>query len=328
MATCLVGLGSNVGDRTANLAAAVARLEDHRHVRVAAVSRWLASAAVGGPAGQGEFLNGAAVVETNLGPRQFLELLLDMEKALGRAPGPRWGPRSIDLDLLLYDELAIDEPGLRVPHPRMAVRRFVLEPAASIAPELVHPELQWTVADMLAHLVEARPYVAIAGGQAALRGALAERVAELCAGRLLASSGFPPADPPGRARSAGPAEAAWLQFVRAQRDLVDVERLPAAPRRVVSDFWFDEIPAWAAARLPATAARAIRSAWLAERDRAATAKLIVLLEVTEPGDAGDAHRRELAAQVETYGRVPRLYLAATDLVPAVEEVSAAMASME
>lgn len=90
-------------------------------------------------------------VETSLSPRALLEVLLTIEKQLGRVrvPGEKWGPRTIDLDVLLYGDAVIDEPGLTVPHPRMQERRFVLEPLAEIAPDAIHPVLKKSVREML-----------------------------------------------------------------------------------------------------------------------------------------------------------------------------------
>ncbi len=92
-----------------------------------------------GPVEQGPFLNGAVRIETDLGPRELLERLLAVEQRLGRVREERWGPRTIDLDLLLYGDLVVDEPGLTVPHPRLHERRFALEPLADLAPSLEIP---------------------------------------------------------------------------------------------------------------------------------------------------------------------------------------------
>ncbi len=102
---------------------------------------------------QPRFLNAAAALETGLEPRALLDRLLEVERELGRTrDGPRFGPRTIDLDLLLYGDRVIDEPGLVVPHPRLAERRFVLEPLAELDPDLVVPGLG-RVSDLLARLL-------------------------------------------------------------------------------------------------------------------------------------------------------------------------------
>ena len=112
-----------------------------------------------GPVEQPAFLNGAAVLETELEPQALLEALLELERRLGRRrdepTAERWGPRVIDLDLLLYGDLVVDRPGLRVPHPRLHERRFALEPLAELAPEAVVPG-RGTVSALLAALDDAR----------------------------------------------------------------------------------------------------------------------------------------------------------------------------
>jgi 2-amino-4-hydroxy-6-hydroxymethyldihydropteridine diphosphokinase len=139
MARAYVGLGANLGDREATLRAAVAALGAIEGVRVAAVSSFRETDPVG-YLDQPRFLNGAAAVDTTLGPRELLDALLAVERSLGRTrEGPRFGPRTIDLDLLLYGDESVDEPGLRVPHPRLQERAFALEPLAELDPGLVVP---------------------------------------------------------------------------------------------------------------------------------------------------------------------------------------------
>lgn len=137
MARAALGLGSNLGDRRALLAAAVRRLGEAGPI--VAVSSLYETAPIGGPA-QGPFLNAVVVVDTVLGPRRLLELGQAAEREAGRRRLVRWGPRSLDVDLLLYEGTGIDEPGLRVPHPRLAVRRFALEPLVEAWPEAVLPD--------------------------------------------------------------------------------------------------------------------------------------------------------------------------------------------
>jgi 2-amino-4-hydroxy-6-hydroxymethyldihydropteridine diphosphokinase len=133
-----VGLGSNLGDRKLNLRRALQRLEELGPVRA---SSFRETEPVG-VTDQPKFLNAVAELATDLPPRELLERLLEIERGLGRnrATERRWGPRVIDLDLLLFGEETIDEPGLTVPHPRLADRRFVLEPLCELAPELRLPD--------------------------------------------------------------------------------------------------------------------------------------------------------------------------------------------
>jgi 2-amino-4-hydroxy-6-hydroxymethyldihydropteridine diphosphokinase len=128
-----VGLGSNLGDRETTIRAAIAALEG-----VVAVSELRETDPVG-VTEQPAFLNGAVAVETELSPRELLASLLAVERELGRERSERWGPRTIDLDLLLYGTETVDEPGLTVPHPHLHERRFALEPLVELDPELVVP---------------------------------------------------------------------------------------------------------------------------------------------------------------------------------------------
>jgi 2-amino-4-hydroxy-6-hydroxymethyldihydropteridine diphosphokinase len=133
-----IGLGANLGDREANLRAALERLAELGGLRVSSFRET-------DPVGitdQPRFVNAVAELETDLAAVALLERLLEIERQLGRdrSREERWGPRSIDLDLLLYGDEVIDEPGLTVPHPRLAERRFVLEPLHELAPDLVLPD--------------------------------------------------------------------------------------------------------------------------------------------------------------------------------------------
>jgi 2-amino-4-hydroxy-6-hydroxymethyldihydropteridine diphosphokinase len=132
-----VGLGANLGDRERTLREAVDALGAEEGIEVAAVSTLRETDPVGAGV-QPRFLNGVAALETSLGARELLDRLLAVEQRFGRVRVPgEHGPRTLDLDLLLYGDETIDEPGLAVPHPRMHERRFVLEPLAELAPGLV-----------------------------------------------------------------------------------------------------------------------------------------------------------------------------------------------
>ena len=130
-----LGLGANLGDRAAALAEAVAVLPD-----VVAVSPVYETSPVGGPEGQGAFLNCVVELDTDLSPRQLLAVCARLEAAAERVRVERWGPRTLDVDVLWVDGVSVDDPDLVVPHPRMWERRFVLAPLHDLAPDLVSAE--------------------------------------------------------------------------------------------------------------------------------------------------------------------------------------------
>lgn len=127
-----LGLGSNMGDRWAQLRTAVDALPD-----VVAVSPVYETDPVGGPEGQGQYLNCVVMLITDRTPRQLLSLCRELEAAAGRTRGERWGARTLDVDVLLVGDAVVDDPDLQVPHPRMWDRAFVLVPLADVAPDLV-----------------------------------------------------------------------------------------------------------------------------------------------------------------------------------------------
>ena len=135
MTRAFLGLGSNLGDRWAHLRAAVAAVPD-----VVAVSPVYETAPVGGPDGQGAFLNCVVELDTQRSPRELLELCRELEQAAARVRLERWGPRTLDVDVLVVGDETVDEPDLTVPHPRMWERAFVLIPLHDLAPDLV-PDL-------------------------------------------------------------------------------------------------------------------------------------------------------------------------------------------
>jgi 2-amino-4-hydroxy-6-hydroxymethyldihydropteridine diphosphokinase len=138
MHIAFLGLGSNLGDRESNIRSALEALEKRGSARVVKVSAFRETAPVG-YVDQPDFLNAVAKVETDLCPEDLLRAVLDVEQELGRVRTIRWGPRVIDIDILLYDELSVSIAGLTIPHPEMMRRAFVLEPLAEIEPELVLP---------------------------------------------------------------------------------------------------------------------------------------------------------------------------------------------
>jgi 2-amino-4-hydroxy-6-hydroxymethyldihydropteridine diphosphokinase len=242
----LIGLGSNVGDRKAHLERAVAALAETPGVVLRAVSSYHETTPAGGPAGQGAFLNAAAAVETTLAPRQLLDFCHAIEADSGRVREVRWGERTLDVDLLLFGDETIDEPGLVVPHPRMAVRRFVLAPMTEVAPEAVDPLTRRTVADLLANLDRRPSFVVLL----AMPTPVFRRVSEgLAAVGLFEETG---SDESYEARTDLLAEPDFFAILDEKAREYEASRWSAdiwGDRWVVSDFWFDRLVRDASHRL-------------------------------------------------------------------------------
>ena len=147
--TAYLSLGSNLGDRAANLREALTQLGAAG--RLLAVSAFYETQPVDLP-DQPWFLNGVVAIETEKTPRELLNFALQIEAAMGRLRMREKGARKIDIDVVLFGDRIVDEPGLKIPHPAMHQRRFVLEPLIEIAPEVSHPELKKTARELLAEL--------------------------------------------------------------------------------------------------------------------------------------------------------------------------------
>ncbi len=150
MSTVFIGIGSNLGDREENCIRAVELLE-HRGISVKRKSA-LHETKPWGVKNQPLFLNMAIEIETVLSPRELLKILKEIEKETGREPTSRWGPRIIDLDILLFNASVVDEDHLRIPHPLMLERAFVLKPLSEIAPDAEHPVLHKSIRELMLQL--------------------------------------------------------------------------------------------------------------------------------------------------------------------------------
>lgn len=155
MATAFIGFGSNLGNRIDFCDRAVTLLGLLPHSRLEAVSSLYETEPVndGATPGPEWFLNGVAQIETNIAPKSLLEICREIERALGRDQDNRKGPRTLDLDLLLYDDCVLDDPALTIPHPRLHQRRFVLAPLVELDPDRQHPVLAQSLRDLLSQLV-------------------------------------------------------------------------------------------------------------------------------------------------------------------------------
>lgn len=338
---CLVGIGSNLGQRAETLDLAIEMLAGRDSIRLLARSRWHETLPVGGPSGQGAFLNGALRLETPLSPDGLLARLQHIESRLGRTRQRRWGPRTVDLDLLLYGCRTIQTPRLQVPHPRMAFRRFVMEPAAEIAADMLHAPTGWTVGRLADHLRLAPAYVAIAGPCGAGKARLAADLSRAFSGRLMV-------DPIDARRLARFAALPAGEALELELELLDKRSrmLSRAAYRddglVVSDFWWGQSPAigshWLSGRRLARFLEACRQAMAT----IVRPKLLIVLDTPEirslAGSARSAARNEesqtcaairsaIMVRARQPGLGPALWLDARDPEYALSESRAAIEAM-
>lgn len=147
MIPAFIAVGSNLGDREKNIADAQKKLSTASGIQFLEASSLYETDPVGGPP-QGKYLNAVWKIETDLKPQALLKLLLQIEADLGRVRTEKNAPRPIDLDILFYGDTIVAEPGLRIPHPRLHEREFVLQPLMDLAPDVVHPELKKTIREL------------------------------------------------------------------------------------------------------------------------------------------------------------------------------------
>ncbi len=153
-AIAYIGIGANIGFPAAQCREAIQRLDEAEGIKVLRISSLYRTEPIG-MVDQNWFINAVSEVKTTIAPRQLLNIMKDIERLMGRKEGPRWGPRVIDLDLLLYGQRIIDEKGLKVPHPELHKRRFVLEPLCEIASYAIHPLYNVSARGLLSRLSEA-----------------------------------------------------------------------------------------------------------------------------------------------------------------------------
>jgi 2-amino-4-hydroxy-6-hydroxymethyldihydropteridine diphosphokinase len=275
MARCLIGCGSNLGSRREQLDRAIELLRYMPGVVLRAVSRYRETRPVGGPPGQTPFLNGACLVETDLEPRDVLGLLAAVENTLHRDRGERWSARTMDLDLLLYDDVVVESETLTVPHPRMATRRFVLEPAVEIAPDLPHPIAGCTLRDLLDTITAPCPFVAVAGVPGSGAPEVAAAVADATMARLVRAPLPPPLDTD--------EVEAWLACARGWADTVGTRPPARTTGRddcgvAIADAWMGCL-AVAAEDLPAEARRRFDDGFAAVLAETVVPHAVILLRL-------------------------------------------------
>lgn len=354
MATCLIALGSNLGDRYAVLSEAIQRLAAHPDIHLLSRSDWFRTPPIGGPAGQGEFVNAAVCVETSLAPEALWQVLQQIEQQLGRQRRERWAARRVDLDLLLYGERVLQTPQLTIPHPRMAFRRFVLEPAAQVAPEMRHPLWGRTLQQLREHLDTAAPYIALTGPPATGKTSVARSVSATRGIRLIA-------DPVGV--PASPSSVSEFALLRRRANLLRCDAWPQPASGAISDFWIGQSLAYARQPgawdrsppapgaglhwpppLPSATSLDLAQEWLQVQSQVVAPKLIVLLQEPEPAHHAEPplsavpeehpsllFRRRLGAELREIllhgAHGPVLVLPAEPAETVVAEVTAAWEAM-
>lgn len=334
VATCLIGLGTNQGDRAANLAAAVkllAAIPESSIVRQS--TNFACQAAVGG-ALQREFLNAAVLLETALTPGALLAALQQIEDQLGRRRQERWSARQIDLDLLTYNDLRSTAPDLTVPHPRMAFRRFVLVPAAEIAPDYVHSSTGFTVAELLNRLDVLPRRIAITGASSSENKNLAAKAALRVGAVLIDDSSASELGDRFAMLLGSPSGHTAIELVRQQRENIRRLRRRAADAieiagTEIAGTWIGEYHALARLALPVVELKAFEGNCSSVKDVDELDRTTVNVVLIVPEE--NQHTAILQAEIIRLATAPRqapwLLLDAGDPDWALTEVVAAAEAM-
>ncbi|MCO6456962.1 MAG: 2-amino-4-hydroxy-6-hydroxymethyldihydropteridine diphosphokinase [Pirellulaceae bacterium] len=328
MTPCLIALGSNQGDRLRILRQAVAGLRGHPQVEQLCCSRPVCSRPIGGPPGQGEFLNAAARFLTSLSPGELHQLLRRLELDAGRQSSQRWAARPLDLDLLLYGSLRLDEPELQVPHPRMAFRRFVLEPAAEVAADMLHPTTGWTIGRLLDHLNQPFPYTALGGAGCGPRVQLAGQLAAGTGLRWIHADEDDDQLAEACRQVAGPAAGVALEFLARRADLLRSAAWAHDGRAAISDFSFDLTLAIGRLNLPAAAQADWQRVWSGLRTQVVPARLLVCWHGPDAGPVDVPLEAEIQQVLRQWSEGPVLMLGRAAHEVAAQEIQAAIQAME
>lgn len=353
MIPCLVALGSNLGDRQSFLDAAIDACGSIPETECVAVSPIHTTRAIGGPPEQGEFLNAAVKLETRLDVGALFRQLQQIELRLGRARKERWSARTVDLDLLLFGQLICSTPDLIVPHPWLCLRRFVLEPAVAIAPDMVHPIVGWTIRQLYEHLRFAEKYVAITGVDRPLVSDIVHQLQRATGVDVEHDPLDEEASPTG-GRSVRTAEKSLellqrridrLQQRNCAKEADDSGRQAGAAsvdcgrvaNRWISDYWLDDALDVCLIGPPAVRCEAMRI-WCESRGRVPTPAVVVIITSPTDGDAvtvrGNGPVMEQGLSVETIvkrasrpGRGPILVVDGRDRDRAVHDLIALFDSL-
>ncbi len=338
MSRCLVALGSNLGDRAALVRRAIERIGMEAGAQALVGSSLVETQPVGGAPGQHDFLNAAVAFDTSLSPPALHARLQQIELELGRQRHERWSARTIDLDLLLFDDRMIDTPDLVVPHPRMAFRRFVMEPAAEVAPNMVHPAIGWSLRRLLEHLETALPYVALLATGGSAPRAVAQGVAAAVGARCLADPASQTLPESPVKAAASPAYAREIELLWQRAAVLRRATWPAADVWTVSDFYLDQSLAHAEQRLNAAEFAAFCREFQQQAAEVVLPKLLVVLDTRPslvgsggPATAGadeESFRRQLLALAARPGLGPVLYAGRDDTDAQINEIFAAIEAMQ
>ncbi|MGB6043133.1 MAG: pantoate--beta-alanine ligase [Pirellulales bacterium] len=352
MSSCLIGLGSNLGDRHQTLERAINLLIDHAQIDLIAKSGFYETPAIGGPANQNRFLNAAVRLQTSLTPTALHAQLLRTENDLGRQRRVRWDSRTVDLDLLLYDDQVLDLPELTVPHPRMAFRSFVLAPAAEVAGAMIHPVIGRSLQTLWQQIRSQLKYCAVTGGIGAGKTRLVREVIDRLKHQHQLGVQFVEEALPEEMLAAYYVDSAghgWdteIEFLRRRQLALDRNRWSSTEGWLLSDFWFQQSLAFAKTALDSRRYASFVEAWRDIDQQVIQPTLLVVLTADTPALVEAIGRRGRACEESlTDERVeqlsqsldevvteavswPRLVLKAQAWQQAVDEVIAAILAIE